>query len=398
MLLSAGQGVSRSPALLCRGPWARLAGSAASRAASAAGVAVSHVSHTSPPGLWAAARQQRKAAAAAAAAEQQQAEDDWNIDTAGGRCAVWREERTARVQRAEQTDDVSCARSLARSPAACAAHGIRARRLPYATKQAPTRCCCTSCCTGYVEPAGTARHQPACGWILVGASAPTTACLPARHHLPAPPKLQAGAPADRHRGGAGAPADPSELGQHCAHVRRHQRAAAPGGPAGLRAGQQKAEACRTRLLAQGGSSREQDRGSWGAGTAGGERDREGQQRGKRGGSSAAARGTQRGVCWRQPSSASCQAPCGSAPAAGLRRRPARFHVANHASRPAACGAQVCVEVHPSWEAFMDFWQQQPGPKQLVGEPGWVDAARARPGGPARPCKAAAGVLAGTPAS
>lgn len=98
------------------------------------------------------------------------------------------------------------------------------------------------------------------------------------------------------------------------------------------------------------------------------------------------------------SPASCQAPCCSAPAAGLRRRPARFHVANHATHPSACGAQVCVEVHPSWEAFMDFWQQQPGPKQLVGEPGLVDAARVRPGGPARPCKAAMGVLAGTPAS
>ena len=321
MLPSAGQGVSRaSPAMLCRAPWARLAGSAASRAASAAGGAVSHVSHSSPPGLWAAARQQRKAAAAAAAAEQQQAEDDWNIDTAGGRCAVWREGRTARVQRAEQTDDVSCARSLARSPAACAAHGIRARRLPYATKQAPTRCCCASCCTGYVEPAGAACHQPACGWILVGASAPTTACLPARHHLPAPPKLQAGAPADRHRGGAGAPADPSELGQHCAHVRRHQRAAAPGGPAGLRAGQQKAEARGARLLAQGGSSREQDRGSWGAGMAGGERDREGQQRGKRGGSRAAARRTQRGVCWLQscflPGALLLGAGSGAAPTSG----------------------------------------------------------------------------------
>lgn len=29
-------------------------------------------------------------------------------------------------------------------------------------------------------------------------------------------------------------------------------------------------------------------------------------------------------------------------------------------------AQVCVEVHPSWDAFFEFWQQQPGPKQLVG--------------------------------
>lgn len=28
---------------------------------------------------------------------------------------------------------------------------------------------------------------------------------------------------------------------------------------------------------------------------------------------------------------------------------------------------VCVDVHPSWAAFIEFWQQQPGPKQLVGE-------------------------------
>ncbi|KAL4427469.1 hypothetical protein ABPG77_000758 [Micractinium sp. CCAP 211/92] len=27
---------------------------------------------------------------------------------------------------------------------------------------------------------------------------------------------------------------------------------------------------------------------------------------------------------------------------------------------------VCVDVHPSWAAFLEFWQQQPGPKQLVG--------------------------------
>ena len=28
---------------------------------------------------------------------------------------------------------------------------------------------------------------------------------------------------------------------------------------------------------------------------------------------------------------------------------------------------VCVEVHPSWAQFVDFWQRQPGPKQLVGQ-------------------------------
>lgn len=28
---------------------------------------------------------------------------------------------------------------------------------------------------------------------------------------------------------------------------------------------------------------------------------------------------------------------------------------------------VCVDVHPSWQAFLEFWQRQPGPKQLVGE-------------------------------
>ena len=28
---------------------------------------------------------------------------------------------------------------------------------------------------------------------------------------------------------------------------------------------------------------------------------------------------------------------------------------------------VCVDVHPSWDAFYEYWQQQPGPKQLVGE-------------------------------
>ncbi|PRW56467.1 S-adenosyl-L-methionine dependent tRNA rRNA methyltransferase [Chlorella sorokiniana] len=27
---------------------------------------------------------------------------------------------------------------------------------------------------------------------------------------------------------------------------------------------------------------------------------------------------------------------------------------------------VCVDVHPSWDAFYEYWQQQPGPKQLVG--------------------------------
>ena len=30
-------------------------------------------------------------------------------------------------------------------------------------------------------------------------------------------------------------------------------------------------------------------------------------------------------------------------------------------------AAVCVDVHPSWGAFYAYWQQQPGPKQLVGE-------------------------------
>ena len=32
-------------------------------------------------------------------------------------------------------------------------------------------------------------------------------------------------------------------------------------------------------------------------------------------------------------------------------------------------ASVCVDVHPSWDAFYQYWQQQRGPKQLVGEPG-----------------------------
>lgn len=32
-------------------------------------------------------------------------------------------------------------------------------------------------------------------------------------------------------------------------------------------------------------------------------------------------------------------------------------------------ASVCVDVHPSWDAFYAYWQQQPGPKQLVGESG-----------------------------
>lgn len=27
---------------------------------------------------------------------------------------------------------------------------------------------------------------------------------------------------------------------------------------------------------------------------------------------------------------------------------------------------VCVDVHPSWAAFLDYWQQQEGPKQLIG--------------------------------
>ncbi|KAL4447436.1 hypothetical protein ABPG75_004655 [Micractinium tetrahymenae] len=27
---------------------------------------------------------------------------------------------------------------------------------------------------------------------------------------------------------------------------------------------------------------------------------------------------------------------------------------------------VCVDVHPSWAAFLEFWRQRPGPKQLVG--------------------------------
>jgi hypothetical protein len=26
---------------------------------------------------------------------------------------------------------------------------------------------------------------------------------------------------------------------------------------------------------------------------------------------------------------------------------------------------VCVDVHPSWQAFLEFYQAQPGPKQLV---------------------------------
>lgn len=81
MLLSVGQGVSRAsrPGLLLGTPW-RLA--SAGRAAAA----VTHATHSSPPGVWASARQQKKqwrAAAAAAAAEE--AEDEWNVDLAGGK-------------------------------------------------------------------------------------------------------------------------------------------------------------------------------------------------------------------------------------------------------------------------------------------------------------------------
>jgi tRNA(Leu) C34 or U34 (ribose-2'-O)-methylase TrmL len=34
---------------------------------------------------------------------------------------------------------------------------------------------------------------------------------------------------------------------------------------------------------------------------------------------------------------------------------------------------VCVDVHPGWEAFWEFWQRQEGPKQLVGEAGALSA-------------------------